>query len=174
MVTILRGLTVIVLNIVLIVKELKHLKEMINRIKSYFKKEVNLNVENSNLLVFKKGRGKKRKEDRMWGDRRIEEVKEFKHLGYHFQRNEGWEVHIRETVKKVRIAMVWGIGHRNFGNYFEERMFNSLYATEIWDWKEAEEVERIQENIRRTLGLDVNTSGYIEETKTDKVRIEER
>lgn len=54
-------------------------------------------------------------------------------------------MHIRETVKKVRIAMVyvWGIGHRNFGNNFEERMFNSLYATEIWDWKEAEEVERI-------------------------------
>lgn len=54
-------------------------------------------------------------------------------------------------------------------------MFNSLYATEIWDWKEAEEVERIQEKyIRWTLGLDVDTSGYIvlEETKTDKVRIE--
>lgn len=127
--------------------------------------------------MFKKGRGKKRKEDRMWGDRRIEEVKEFKYLGYHFQKNEGWEMHIRETVKKVRIAMVhvWGIGHRNFGNNFEERMFNSLYATEIWDWKETEEVERIQEKyIRWTLGLDVNTSGYIilEETKMDKVRIE--
>lgn len=44
----------------------------------------------------------------MWGDRRIEEVKEFKYLGYHFQKNEGWEMHIRETVKKVRIAMVHG------------------------------------------------------------------
>lgn len=59
----------------------------------------------------------------MWGDRRIEEVKKFKYLGYHFQKNEDWEIHIRETVKKVRIAMahVWGIGHRNFANNFKER-----------------------------------------------------
>lgn len=52
-----------------------------------------------------------------------------------------------------------------------------LYAAKIWRWKEAKEVKKTQEKfIKWTLSLDFNTppSTYIilEETKTDKVRIE--
>lgn len=60
---------------------------MINRIKSYFKKELNLNVENSKVLVFKKGRGKKRKEDRMWW---IGELKKLKNSNI-------WSIIFRKT-----------------------------------------------------------------------------
>lgn len=81
----------------------------------------------------------------MWGNGKIEEVKEFKYLGYYFQKNWCWETHIRETVKKARITMaqVWGIWQRKFKNNFERKMkmFKSLvksillYAAEIWEWK---------------------------------------
>lgn len=50
-----------------------------------------------------------------------------------------------------------------------------MYAIEISGWTEAEKVEKIQQKyIRWTLGLDFHTPAYLilEETKTDKVRIQ--
>lgn len=55
-------------------------------------------------MVFKKERGKK-KEEWSWKDKKLEEVKEFKYLGYIFQKNGEREAHIRETYKKARIVM---------------------------------------------------------------------
>ena len=50
-------------------------------------KDLILNEQKSKLLVFKKGRSKKKKDEWKWGKKEIVGVKEFKHLGYHFQRN---------------------------------------------------------------------------------------
>lgn len=50
-----------------------------------------------------------------------------------------------------------------------------LYAAEVWGWKEEEKLEKLQVKfIKWTLRLDFNTPTYIvlEETKTDKIRIE--
>lgn len=54
----------------------------------------------------------------------IEEVKEFKYLGYRFQRNGGPETHARETIKKSMIAMrqTRGLGQKRFKNNFERKM----------------------------------------------------
>lgn len=57
------------------------------------------------MLIFKRGRDQKRKEVWKWGEEKIEEVKNFKYLGYHFQKNGRSETHIRETVKKTMSAM---------------------------------------------------------------------
>lgn len=133
------------------------------------------------MLVFKRGRSRKKKEEWKWGDDDIEEVKDFKYLGFHFQKNGGTEVHMKETVKKTMIAIkqTWRIGQRRFKNNFERRIktYNSimLYAAEVWGWKEVEKLEKLQvKYIKWTLGLDFNTPTYIvmEETKTDKIRIE--
>jgi hypothetical protein len=57
-----------------------------------------------------------------------------------------------------------------------ESMVESVlkYGTEIWGWKEQEEVERVQEKkLRWVLGVDRETPGYIvrEECKRSKLRV---
>lgn len=130
-------------DIVLIAKDAQELKEMMGRLKTYLdKKDLTLNTGKSNVLVFKRRRSRKKKEEWKWGDDDIEEVKDFKYLGFHFQKNGGTEVHMKETVKKTMIAIkqTWGIGQRRLKNNFERRMktYNSLvrsimlYAAEVW------------------------------------------
>lgn len=175
-------------DIVLIAERAQDLKEMMGRMKKYLEgKELVLNAEKSKILMFKRGRSAKKKEEWKWGEEDIEEVKSFKYLGYNFQKNGGTETHVRETVKKAMMAMrqTWGIGERKFKNNFERRIkiFECLvksiilYAAEVWGWAEAEKIERVQvKYIKWILGLDFNTPTYIvmEETKIDKVRVEAR
>lgn len=49
-----------------------------------------------------------------WKGKTIEEVKEFKYLGFVLQRNGGQEAHIKDRVKVAAAAMgqIWGIGKR--------------------------------------------------------------
>lgn len=92
------------------------------------------------FLFLKEEEGKKEKWT--WKQEVIEEVKEFKYLGFHFQKNGKWNLHIKETAKKARIIMaqVWGIGETKFRRNVEIRMmmFRSLigsillYAAEMW------------------------------------------
>jgi hypothetical protein len=81
-----------------------------------------------------------------WQGRKIERVNEFRFLGNTF--NE------RSTVRaKKVVGCVWGIGESKWGGAFKRRMmmFESLiesiskYGAEIWEWKEQEEVEKVQE-----------------------------
>lgn len=62
------------------------------------------------------------------------------------------------------------MGNRKFKNNLERRMriYNSLvksiilYAAEIWGWKEAEKLEKLQTKyIKWILGLDYNTPTHI-------------
>ena len=112
-------------DIALLANEPKDLKDMIRRFGTYLeRKGLQLNAEKSKVLIFHKGRGKKKREEWGWQGHNLEEVKEFKYLGYNFQKNGGREMHIREVIKKARIAMaqIWGIGQRMFKNNFERRM----------------------------------------------------
>ncbi|XP_046145525.1 uncharacterized protein LOC123988820 [Osmia bicornis bicornis] len=154
--------------------------------KRYFeRRELMLNAGKSKIIIFKKGRSQKKKEIWKWGEEELEEVKDFKYLGYHFQKNGRTEMHWRETAKKAMIVMkqTWGIGERRFKNNFERRMkiYRSLvksvmmYAAEIWGWSESERLEKLHTKyIKWLLGLDFNTPTYIvmDETKEDKIRIE--
>lgn len=141
-------------DITLLAKKPEDLKEMIKRMKRLLdKKQLTLNAEKSKVLIFNKGKNKKKKEEWIWGEEKIEEVKDFKYLRFHFQKNGSTETHMRETVKKAMIAMtqVWGI--RKFKNNFERRimLFSSLvgsivlYAAEIWGWTEEEKLEKMHE-----------------------------
>ena len=122
------------------------------------------------------------------GGGKIQEVKEFKYLGYRFQRNGGSETHVRETMKKSMIAIMqtWRLGQKRFKNNIERKMllFNSLVKSvilylrsRIWGWNEKVNLEKIQEKcIRWTVGSDFYTSIYLllEETRAEvfRVRIE--
>jgi hypothetical protein len=65
-------------------------------------------------MEFRKGGGRRRKEDWRWHNEEIETVKEFKYLGYFLQQNNWPENHWRYTKKKARAAIgqLWGIPRR--------------------------------------------------------------
>lgn len=65
------------------------------------------------VLMFN-SKGKGGREQCKWGNRKIEEVKIFKYLGFTFNRKRNYTDHIKELKKKGRIAAnrVWGLGER--------------------------------------------------------------
>ena len=56
-------------------------------------------------MRFRKGGGRSKKMEIKWRGKRIEEVKEFKYLGYVFKRNGGQEAHIRDRLRKAAAVM---------------------------------------------------------------------
>jgi hypothetical protein len=78
----------------------------------------------------------------------------------------------------------WGIGESNWAGDFRKRMllFGGMiesiliYGAEIWEWKEQEEVEKVQEKyLREVLGVDRETPGYVirEECKRNRSKVKE-
>lgn len=76
------------------------------------------------------GKGKKRKEVWKWGKESIEEVQEFKYLGFTLSRRGDYEEHIRELGRKGRIAArkVWGLGE----SCVEMILREDGYCSSIW------------------------------------------
>lgn len=123
------------------------------RMKRYLeKKSLILSEEKSKVMVFKKGRGRRKKRKWLWGKKEIEETKEMKYLGYMLQKNGGPEKQLREGFRKAMIAMksTWSIGERIFKKDYIRRMkmalVNSigLYGAEIWGWYRDERMDKIQ------------------------------
>jgi len=107
-----------------------------------------------------------------WKGKKLEEVKEYKYLGYTAQRNGRQDKVIRERVAKAMSVMevVRGIGKRRFGKDWRRKiwLFDKLmwtvvgYGMEIWRWKEREAVEKIQEKfLRWVLGVEGKIPGYL-------------
>lgn len=63
-----------------------------------------LNTEKSKVVAFRAGSGREKKENWKWRDKKLEQVKEIKYLGY-LQRNNKDVLHIKERIKKERYAM---------------------------------------------------------------------
>lgn len=63
-----------------------------------------------------------------WKGKELEEVKEFKYLGYVVKSNGGQETHIRDRVRKgaTLIEQIWGIGKRRFEERIGEGEFGFL------------------------------------------------
>jgi hypothetical protein len=173
-------------DLVVLAREEKGMKEMLGNMEKYMRrKKLTVNVEKSKMMVFRKGGGRRKINEWRWEKDKIEEVKEFKYLGYVMNERNTAAAHVRELVKKANkiIGAVWGIGERKFGHDFRRRimMFDSLvksvmmYGAEIWEWREQEGLEGVQEKyLKWVLGVDRETPGYIvmEETKRDGIRIE--
>jgi hypothetical protein len=173
-------------DLVVLAREEKGMKEMLGSMEKYMRrKKLTVNVEKSKMMVFRKGGGRRKINEWRWEKDKIEEVKEFKYLGYVMNERNTAAAHVRELVKKANkiIGAVWGIGERKFGHDFRRRimMFDSLvksvmmYGAEIWGWREQEGLEGVQgKYLKWVLGVDRETPGYIvmEETKRDGIRIE--
>jgi hypothetical protein len=105
-------------------------------------------------------------------------------LGYIFSERATDKAHVREVVMKANkvVGCLWRIGERKWEGDFRKRMmmFESMvesvliYGAEIWEWKEQEEVERIQEKyLRWVLGVDRETPDHIvrEACKRNRPRV---
>lgn len=92
------------------------------------RKKLEMNVEKTKVIRFKRGRGRRDKRVWRWRGKVIEEVKEFRHLGYIMQKNGGQEAHVRERRKKAAalLGRVWGIGKRRFGGDLGRRKSSCL------------------------------------------------
>lgn len=112
-------------DVVMAEKE-EEMESMIRRMEKYMeKKRPEVNVGKTKIIRFRTGGGRERRVEWRWKGKRIEEVKEFKYLGYVFKQSGGQEAHIRDRVKKAGVVMrqVWGIGKRKFGKDWSRRMW---------------------------------------------------
>jgi len=171
-------------DIVLLAEEEDEMKSMIDRFERYLgRKRLELNVDKTKVMRFRKGKGRMRKREWWWKGKEIKEVKEFRYLGYMFQKNGGQEAQIRDRIKRAAMVMgqVWGIGKRRYGKDWGRRLwlFDRLvwtvmeYGVEIWGWKEREGMERLEERyLRWMLGVDRRTPGYLvrEELQREKLK----
>jgi len=173
-------------DIVMLAEEEEGLRDMMRRVKRYIEgKRLELSVDKSKVMVFKNKGGRDKERFWWWGEKRIEEVKEYKYLGYVITRHGGDKEHVRERVRRARVAMgwVWSYGERKFKGDIRWRLklFDSivkgilLYGVEMWGYREWKEVEAIHEKyLKWILGLEKVTPGYIvrEELKRNKLRVE--
>jgi hypothetical protein len=94
------------------------------------KQKLEVNVEKTKMIVFNKR--KRKREENEWNSevRKIEQVNEFKYLGYTFNERPTDKVRIREIVRKANkvVGRVRGITERKWGGHFRRRlkMFESM------------------------------------------------
>lgn len=69
------------------------------------RKGLELNVEKSKMMRFRKRSGREKKVKWRWKRKVIEEIKKFTYLGYTMQRNGGREARIREILRKGAAVM---------------------------------------------------------------------
>lgn len=142
-------------DVVLLAEEEDEMRSMIGKLEYIERKGLELNVGKMKIMRFKKVGGRMKKREWRWRGKRLEEIKEFRYLGYTLQRNGGQEAHIKERIKRAAAIMgeVWRIGKRKFDKDWCRRLwlFDRLiwtvlsYGVEIWGWKEREEIERLKE-----------------------------
>jgi len=172
-------------DLVLLAEEEEGMRSMLARLEGYIRgKGLEVNREKTKILRFRRGGGRKRKVRWWWEGRSLEEVSQYKYLGYVFQRNGGQEEQVKDRMRRGMAAMgqVWGIGKRKFGRDWGKRvwMFDALiwaimgYGAEIWGWRERRQMERVQEKfLKWVLGVDWRVPGYMvrEEMQREKLRV---
>ena len=161
-------------DMAVVAKEHRDMKEMLKTLEKYFKKrDLIPNISKTKMVVFSLG-GRKSKHcwEWKWNEQPIEEVQEFKYLGFLFRASGKTNTHIKalksEAVKKL--GRIWGMAERLFPGNFKIRMhmYDSLiasgmmYGSEIYGWKRYDEIESVQRKyVKWTLGVDGRTKNEI-------------
>lgn len=93
-------------DIVLLVKTVEGLRIMMEAVGNYLRKlKLQLNTEKSKIVVFRKAGRRKKKEDWTWEGKNMQEVDEYKYLGFDFHKGGGIKKHVREIEKAVILEM---------------------------------------------------------------------
>jgi len=159
-------------DLVLLAKNREAITDMMATLKIFLKdRGMELNTEKSKMLVFNRKKREK-KEKWVWNRKEIEEVQEYKYLGFVLNKNGNHRDQIKELARKGRIAAkkVWGLGERICRNDMKRRwnLFKYLvqsvmeYGAEVWGWDEKIELERIMmDYVRWMFGIEFCTPRYI-------------
>lgn len=159
-------------DMVLLADSAKEMKGMMTVLDRYLlRRNLELNTDKTKIIRFCKS-GRLSIHTWAWKGKTIEEVKEFKYLGFTFKSNGTANGHVSavNTEAQKKIGETWSIGERRFKNNFNLRMamFDSLiksgllYGAEVYGWKIREENEATQRKfIKWTLGLRPNTKNEI-------------
>jgi len=111
-------------------KNEESIKKIMRRLKDLKGKSLELNIQKSKILCFRKGGGRNRRIKWMWKGKEIEEVLKFKYLSYVLKKNEEEDDgQIRELKNKGNIVTrkVWDLGERRFKDDFRRRMMLFKY-----------------------------------------------
>jgi len=171
-------------DVVLLARNKVALEDMMRTTAKFLKeRKLELNAEKSKIMVFNRKK-RERKEVWKWKGKEIEEVQVFKYLGFTLNREGSYREHLKDLVRKGRMAArkVWGLGEKMCRNDFMRRwdLFKYLvqsvisYGVEIWGWEEREELEKIMlDYVRWLFRIDFCTPRYIiyKELGMEKLRI---
>lgn len=91
-------------------------------------KGLELNTKKTKVMRCRREGDRWKKMRLHWKGKELEEVKEFKYLGYVVKSNGGQETHIRDRVRKgaTLIGQIWGIDKRRFEERIREGEFGFL------------------------------------------------
>ena len=161
----------------------EELREMMRILRKYLEKlNLRLNVAKTKVMKFSRS-GRQSKEKWTWGAEEIEEVNEFKYLGFLFSSTTKHTAHARQLEMEAmkKLPEVWGIGERRFQNNYKIRaqMFDSLirngllYGAEIFGWKEWDSIESVQRKfIKWTLSLPPYTKTNVLMAETGRLPLQ--
>ena len=159
-------------DMVFLAKNREAMLDMLDTIKRFLRRrKMVLCTEKSKMMVYNK-KGREKYERWKWDNKEIEEVKQFKYLGFVCSRNGKYVEHVKELCRKGRIAVnkVWGLGERICRNDFSRRwmLFKYLvqsvisYGVELWGWEERKELEKIMlDYVRWIFNLKFCTPRYM-------------
>lgn len=183
-VVLVRGVKIYVLayadDLLIIAETPRDLKEMLLTMAKYAdRRGLIINTDKCKVMRFAVG-GKLSKEKWVLCGSVIEEVREFRYLGFTFYLTGSHERHIGEVASAARraVARVWSIGERKFAENFmiRRQMFFSLilpiltYGCEVTGYTEWTTIEaQARKYFRWTLGLNQGTRNAI---VMDEVKIE--
>lgn len=98
------------------------------RFEEYLEREsLELNTSKAKVMRFRKGRGRMDRKVWKWRGKVIEEIKEYKYLGYTLQRNGEQKTHIKDRVKRAAAGQFEG---KRFGKDWRRRIW--LFDRLIW------------------------------------------
>lgn len=160
-------------DIAVVAEDPKSLKKMLQVMEKYIgRQKLSVNTKKTKIVVFKNG-GRRGKEEKWeFKGEELQEVKEFKYLGYWFESSNSHKKHMDEMARKAQKAAnaTWGVGERAGRGIKRERLYLMetlvksvmMYGVEVWGCGEMERVERVQARYcKYTLGVAMNTPGYI-------------
>lgn len=159
-------------DMVLLAKNKIALDDMMCTLRKFLKeRKLELSVDKTKVMIFNR-KGKVGKEEWKWKREKIEEVKNFKYLGFTFNRKGNYKEYIQELKIKGRMAAkkVWSLGERICRDDFGRRwtLYNYLvhstrmYGVKIWGWEEKGDLEKIMlDYVRWIFRIDLCTPRYI-------------
>lgn len=93
-------------DIILMAVNDKEMRSMLGRLEGYLEsKKIELNVDKSKVVRFKKQRERWKRREWKWKGKRIEELKKIKYVRYVMQRSGEHQAHIRDMVRKAKVTM---------------------------------------------------------------------